>query len=109
MTRQQAEQRKLVDLGLQDCCKTHEGRRFLWDLLSRGNLFSPAFSANALQTAFNCGRQALTIELLDHLNQVAPDAYLQMLKENADVQRTYDARLDELNASLGGAIGDSDE
>lgn len=94
--------------GLHSVVGSYEGRRWLWSILAGAGIFIPTFTDNALRTAYNEGRRSLGLEVLNLLTEEAPDAYLLMQKENADVYRNRAARLSAINARTG-AVDDDDE
>ena len=72
------------------------GRRFLWLQLSELHVFYNPFATNALQTAFNCGELNVGQRLLAKITEADPDAFLVMMKENQNVQRSRTASTDAL-------------
>lgn len=83
--------------GLRHALATYEGRRFLWSLFVETNIFSPSFSPDPYLTAYNEGRRSYGLSLLELLNIEAPETYLQMQKENADVYRDRNNRVAAVN------------
>lgn len=75
------EDKAVEEEGLRHTLLTVEGRRFLWLLLSKTQLFNNGFTGNALTTAFNSGQQYVGQELLDFICRTDPEAYLQMQSE----------------------------
>jgi hypothetical protein len=70
-----------------------QGRKFLWWLLQIGGVGQQPYVSNALQTAFNCGTLNVGNQILEAIGTTAPDAYITMMKENADERATRDAEL----------------
>lgn len=61
------------------------GRKYLWWLLQIGKVgMQPMTSADPALTAFNCGALNVGQQILAHLTEIAPEGYLQMMKENSD-------------------------
>lgn len=58
-----------------------QGRRFMWRLLATCGVHHNPYNASGSATAFNCGRLNVGLEFQAELIDLAPDAYLQMLKE----------------------------
>ena len=74
-----------MDTGLKSFVETYEGRRYIWWLLEITKaLGHNAFAETPERTAFNCGQQNVGQQILHHLIEVAPDAYLKLLKEQYD-------------------------
>jgi hypothetical protein len=70
------------------CAATREGRLFLWWLLSIGQVGQQPFTANALNTAFNCGELNVGNQILARLIDVDPAIYVRMQQENLNDGRT---------------------
>lgn len=64
-----------------------EGRRFYWRLLCECGVFTSSYTGNNT-TFFNEGRRQIGLMLLNELNDIAPDAYLVMLKESKQMEAT---------------------
>lgn len=60
---------------------TRQGRRFLWKMLEKANVFRNAMTGNS-QTFFNLGAQSIGQDLLREITEASPEAYIQMMKEN---------------------------
>ena len=66
---------------LRTILKTKWGRRFVWRLLSRCNIFSQSFvMGDPMATAFNEGRRSIGNTLLQQVTAINPESYLQMVK-----------------------------
>jgi len=63
---------------------TVEGRRFMWRLLESAGLWSPSYAETSTATAFNEGRRSIAINLMLELQAVAPERYLQALREHQE-------------------------
>lgn len=61
-----------------------EGRAWLWELLGFCGVFQSSFAPNALEMARREGQRNVGLRLLAEINRVAPDGYMQMLKEQAN-------------------------
>lgn len=57
-----------------------QGRRFYWKLMKKCGIFETSFTGNNT-TFFNEGMRNIGLMLLNELNEVAPQAYLQMIQE----------------------------
>lgn len=77
--------------GLRQLLATADGRRFAWLFLADCRVFSQPFSSNALQTSFNCGELNVGQKLLAEITEADPDAFLVMMKENQDAERSRSA------------------
>lgn len=62
------------------------GRRIMWRLLGETRVFQSSFTGNS-QTFFNEGTRNVGLKLLGEINELCPDRYVSMLKEN-----THDSR-----------------
>ena len=76
-----------VTNGLLEVLASPTGRRWLWHHLTRTHVFSNPHTGNALNTAFACGEQNIGQQLLADITSANPDAYILMMKENADAER----------------------
>lgn len=59
-----------------------EGRRILWRLFEQANLFSTTFRANGKEQDFREGARNLLLPWWADLMEIAPERYLQMVKEH---------------------------
>lgn len=84
----QKQDRAEQDAGLQLLLSDPNGRKFLFWYLSACHLYRNPFSADPQLTAFACGELNAGQTLLARITEVNADAYLLMLKENQDVERT---------------------
>lgn len=57
------------------------GRRIVWRMLSEAGVFRSSFSPEALTIAFNEGRRDSGLKLLAQTNELCPDLYTTMMKE----------------------------
>lgn len=74
--------RALQDLGLRQLMRSPEGREFLWWLLQIGKVGLQPFTANALNTAFQCGELNVGNQILDRITETDPAVYVQMQVEH---------------------------
>jgi hypothetical protein len=58
-----------------------EGRRFYWGLMKQCGIFKSSFTGNNT-TFFNEGERNIGLKLLSDLNEIAPEAYVLMIKED---------------------------
>lgn len=56
------------------------GRRFLWRTLSECHVFKTSFTGNS-QTFFNEGERNVGLRLLNRINTLCPERYLDMIRE----------------------------
>lgn len=59
------------------------GRAWMHSLLSRAPVLGNAFVHDPYRTAFNCGEQNVTKQVVAELHACSPELYLQMMKENS--------------------------
>ena len=60
---------------------TPQGRRFMWRLLKRGNIFRKCFTGNS-HTFYEEGKRELTLETFHEIMEACPEQYWQAVKEN---------------------------
>lgn len=60
------------------------GRRFVTRLLSQTGLFATSFHSSGSVMALNEGRKQIGYWMQNELMEIAPDAYIKMLKEFSD-------------------------
>ncbi|MFT3708033.1 MAG: hypothetical protein QM817_10290 [Archangium sp.] len=79
------------------------GRLHFWALLERAGLYSSSYAEKAEATAFNEGRRSIAIGLLTEAQRVAPELYLQALKERheAATREQHEAKKREAESSGG--------
>lgn len=76
-------------------------RRYLWWLLDIGKAIGVnAFTSEASTTAFQCGEQNVGQRIMAHLIEVAPEGFLELLRENQNERSERDGELSR--------IGDND-
>lgn len=67
---------------LQYMLANERGRMFIWDMLTRTQVFGASFTGDALTTAFNEGRRDAGIRLLSDVLAHDPHALARMTVEN---------------------------
>lgn len=71
------------DDNLKDVMKTVEGRKFVWELLDNAQIFQLAYAGEQTHaTAFNEGRKYIGTLIFAQLQEICPELYLRMVKEN---------------------------
>jgi len=75
--------RELNDIRI--VASTPEGRRFLWRILSEGEIFQDGYvhGDQGFGTTYNCGRRSVGVWALSELMESKPEAFMQMQRENA--------------------------
>jgi len=63
---------------------TKRGRRIVWRTLEQSGVFLSVFNTNAMQMSFNEGHRNNGLKLLTSVCALAPDEYVEMLKEHAN-------------------------
>ena len=62
---------------------TEEGRRFVYQILKACGVYAPSFNTNALTMAFNEGKRAIGVALVEQLRQSCNEFYSTMLEEQS--------------------------
>lgn len=75
------------------------GRKYLWWLLQIGKVGMQPFATDPYVSAFNSGALNVGQQILAHLTEIAPDGYLQMMKENSDERHRRNTELAAADAS----------
>lgn len=60
---------------------TEQGRRVVWSLLEKGQVFGTCFNVEPYITAFNEGQRNLALVLFQRVMAHCPDQYLKMAAE----------------------------
>ncbi len=86
--REQLAQRREVEhkqhaLDLYNVMRTEEGRRLMYHILKDCGTDALSFHTNALTMAFNEGKRAIGVTLVEQLRQACNDFYLTMLEEQS--------------------------
>lgn len=63
---------------------SEQGRRVIWSLLEKGQVFGACFSVDPHITAFNEGQRNLALVLLQRVMAHCPDQYLKMAAEASE-------------------------
>lgn len=63
--------------------RTEEGRRFVYQILKACGVCAPSFNTNALTMAFNEGKRAIGVALVEQLRQSSNEFYSTMLEEQS--------------------------
>lgn len=83
----------LVNLGIDDCLNTPQGRALLWWVLASGKVFQKTFvSGDAGQSAFNEGRRDLALKLLTRGSQRHVDFLARIMADEAQRKVMHDRR-----------------
>ena len=63
------------------------GRRVLWGELGAAGVFRTSFAMDPLAMAYNEGRRSRGLEMLDRILDLAPERYLEMMREHQPTGR----------------------
>lgn len=63
---------------------SEQGRRVVWSLLEKGQVFGSCFNVDPHITAFNEGQRNLALVLLQRVMAHCPDQYLKMAAEASE-------------------------
>ncbi|EMC8292748.1 hypothetical protein VLJ54_000469 [Escherichia coli] len=63
---------------------SEQGRRVIWSLLEKGQVFGACFNVDPQITAFNEGQRNLALVLFQRVMAHCPDQYLKMAAEAGD-------------------------
>lgn len=77
--------RLVDDQALEDLralLREKQGRRFLWGLLARCDIYHQSFSGDVNWSLFNEGKRSVGLRLLKDIIAAAPGDYALMVKEN---------------------------
>lgn len=88
---QQAQQRARAqrDLDLREVLNSSAGRRLFWRILNDDcNVFGGSYTGEATSTTFNEGQRAVGLRLMSEAQAVTPSAYVAMVTEAVEAQRT---------------------
>ena len=83
-----------------------QGRRWMYELLSRCKPFHTPFSQDAMLMAFSCGEQNIGFWLLGDIVRACPELYIQMMQEAGEKDATLEA-IDAVRAGVGDGDGDA--
>lgn len=73
-----------INRGLEEILSSREGRTFLWWLLGEAGFGQQPHTANALNTAFNCGKLEVANYLLARIALVDPAGFVRMQAERIE-------------------------
>lgn len=63
---------------------SEQGRRVIWSLLEKGQVFGACFNVDPYITAFNEGQRNLALVLFQRVMAHCPDQYLKMAAEASE-------------------------
>lgn len=81
----EAKQKLLAEREISDIrfvMGSEQGRRVVWSLLEKGQVFGSCFTVDPQVTAFNEGQRNLALVLFQRVMAHCPDQYLVMAKES---------------------------
>jgi hypothetical protein len=78
--REQAEH----DTMLKGIMESTPGRRWIWRLLTKCNVFSTSFHENSRVTAFLEGKRDIGLNIIADIMRICPDEYVRMAGENTE-------------------------
>lgn len=81
---ERAREAKRLDIALRTMLDFPECRRWFWAFLAQTGVFHNAFALDPYATAFQCGKQDIGKQLLADITRVAPEQYLQMMRESQE-------------------------
>lgn len=84
---QEAKQQFLAQRDIDDIqfvMGSEQGRRVVWSLLEKGQVFGTCFNVEPHITAFNEGQRNLALALLQRVMTNCPDQYLKMAAEASE-------------------------
>lgn len=71
------------------------GRRLMWGLLSRCNLFSTSFNTHGGLMTLAEGKKQIGYQYLEKINQLCPDLYVVMMNEANEAARNRQLQLEQ--------------
>lgn len=71
------------------------GRRFVWGLLSRCNLFSTSFNTHGGLMTLAEGKKQIGYQYLEKINQLCPDLYVVMMNEANEAVHNRQLQLEQ--------------
>lgn len=72
------------------------GRRFMWGLLGRCNVFSTSFNTHGGLMNLAEGKKQVGYQYLEKINQLCPDLYVVMMNEANEAARNRRLQLEQL-------------
>lgn len=73
-----------INAGFAAALENPSGRAMLWWILEQAGIFRQPHSANALNTAFACGKKEVGLFLIERLSSVDPAGFVRMQMERID-------------------------
>lgn len=71
--------------AFREVLSTEAGQRVLWSILGSANIYASTFSPNSWQ-AFNEGRRALGLEIVEQIVESSPESWLNMQAKYLNIQ-----------------------
>jgi hypothetical protein len=71
------------------------GRRFVWGLLGRCNVFSTSFNTHGGLMTLAEGKKQIGYQYLEKINQLCPDLYVVMMNEANEAVRNRQLQLEQ--------------
>ena len=68
--------------NLQAVLNMQSGRAFLWNILCECGLFKTSYAGDSNEIYFLEGQRNIGLSIMNDINEVDPDSYLKMMKEN---------------------------
>lgn len=68
--------------GLREAMQSESGRKWLYRALMMCDPFRNPFNSDALEMARRCGEVNIGLQLIADMDEVSPELYLLMMKEN---------------------------
>lgn len=75
---------------------TQHGRRFMWSLLSKCNLFATSFNPHGGLMNIAEGKKQIGYQYLEKINQLCPDLYALMTQEANEAVRNRQLQLENV-------------
>jgi len=85
LTPQQVEEKRIKDQKRNDLkwvLSTPQGRRFIWGLMSEGNIFNERYHTDSNYNFVTKGVRMFCQNIFNDVLQAEPEAYLKMIQEN---------------------------
>lgn len=83
------QRRRQQEADFRAAMQSPEGRRFIYGLVNRANVFGLSFAANAPRTDFNEGRRSLGIDVMQDAHRICPDLWAQAVQEAVEAERVH--------------------
>lgn len=72
-----------------------QGRRFMWGLLGKCNLFATSFNTHGGLMTLSEGKKQIGYQYLEDINTLCPARYVQMMEEANEAQRSRELQLEQ--------------